>query len=154
MKFNRKYPKIGKIVIPILALIFTSIVCITAAAADDLPKYVESITPGTSVDVVFSSGGGGPQVVTSTSPGLIAAETAKTHSSEAYNNYYLSYYLTPGFVGAPLIGEYGSLTGGFSQYSISDYCLQGIQSNGASVGIPDAGDLIASKKTLTGRIFG
>ena len=105
MKITRKYPKKVKIVIPILALIFMSIVCITAAAADDLPAYVESIAPGTSVDVVFSSGGGDPQVITSTSPSLIAAETLKTHSSEAYNNYYLSYYLTPGFVGAPLIGE-------------------------------------------------
>ena len=154
MKYCRKDSDQNRIGIMVLTIFFMSIVCISAAAADDLPKYVESITPGTSVDVVFSSGGGDPQVITSTSPSLIAVETAKTHSSEAYNNYYLSYYLTPGFVGAPLIGEYGSLTGGFSQYSISDYCVQGIQSNGASVGILDAGDLIANKKTLTSRIFG
>jgi hypothetical protein len=146
MKITRKYPKRGGIVIPILALIFTSILCITAAAADDLPVYVESITPGTSVDVVFSSGGGDPQVITSTSPSLIAAETAKTHSSEAYNNYYLSYYLTPGFVGAPLIGEYRSQSGGFPQSIIANYGLRAIQPVGGSAGIPKAGDLIANKK--------
>ncbi len=150
MKFNRKYPKIGKIVIPILALIFTSIVCITAAAADDLPRYVESITPGTSVDVVFSSGGGDPQVITHTSSGSIITEAPNTRSSEAYTNYYLNYYLTPGFVGAPLIGEYNSQSGIFPQSIIANYRLQAIQSNECTVGILDAGDLIASKKKQTG----
>jgi len=153
MNITRKYPKRREIVIPILALIFTSIVCITAVAADSLPKYVESITPGTSVDVVFSSTGGEPQVNTYNSPSTTGADVVRTHS-DAYYNYYKAIYTTPGFVGAPQIGKYTSRTDGFSQYTIANYHLQGIQSNGGSVGIHDAGDLIASKKTLTSRIFG
>jgi len=133
-----------------LALIFMSVMCVAATTADCLPGYIESITPGTSVDVVFSSGGGDPQVITSTSPSSAVTKAMNTHSSEAYDNYYLNYYLTPGFVGAPLIGEYSSLTGGFSQYTISDCRHQGIQSNECTVGIPNAGDLIASKKKQTG----
>jgi hypothetical protein len=105
MKSHRKYPNRGKIVILTLALIFTSIICIPAATADCLPGYVESITPNTSVTVTISSDGRNDKVVTTTSPSSVATNGADTRLSKAYSNYYLNYYLTPGFVGNPLIGE-------------------------------------------------
>jgi hypothetical protein len=153
MKYCRKDSDQSRIGIMLLALIFVSLGSVPVSAADDLPKYVESITPGTSVDVVFSSTGGEPQVNTYNSPSTTGADVVRTHS-DAYYNYYKAIYTTPGFVGAPQIGKYTSRTDGYSQYTIANYHLQGIQSNGGSVGIHDAGDLIASKKTLTSRIFG
>jgi hypothetical protein len=152
MKLNQKYPERRRIGFTVLALLFMSIVFVPVASADCLPGYIESITPGTSVDVVFSSPGGEPQVNTYNSPSTTGAEVARTHS-DAYYNYYKAIYTTPGFVGAPLIGKYTSLTGGFSQYTSANYYLQSIQSNGGSVSIPDAGELIASKMTLLNRTF-
>jgi hypothetical protein len=127
MKFNQKYPKRGKIGFTLLALLFVNVVFVTVASADCLPGYVDSITPGTSVHVVFSSTGREPQVNTYNSPSTTGAEVARTHS-DAYYNYYKAIYTTPGFAGAPLIGEYISLTGDFSQYTSANNRLQSIKS--------------------------
>jgi len=40
-----------------------------------------------------------------------------------------------------------------AEHSVGYFHLQEMRSNGGSIGIPNAGDLIASKKTLTGKVF-